>query len=208
VGLEAVDDPRLLGTGDHPQAPVVLGGIVQRDPHADERPVTRGDEALVLVPGLAREPRRLDEQHRLHGLDAPVPVGQVGAGDLAEDVADAGVLQRRQRDLADEVGEVDGQDLAEGLVVGGMAPELGRRVLHRVLAADELRRVLDDLRALVRPEQPRHDDVPLVDVVVGVSHARHCRDRRTRMEALLSNSGYRRGSAWGNAAAALDRGDR
>ena len=66
-----------MGAGDDPEAAVldVASSMAIQAPH--ERAVARGDVDLVLVPRLPLEARRLDEQHRLHALDAAVPVRQV-----------------------------------------------------------------------------------------------------------------------------------
>ena len=77
--------------GIDPQAAVLDGGVVERDPRADKRAVAGGDVDLVLVPRLALDARRFDEEHRLHALHAAVPAGQVGGGDALDTSAIAAV---------------------------------------------------------------------------------------------------------------------
>jgi phosphoribosylformylglycinamidine synthase len=136
-----VEHPRPVRAGEHPQAAVLHGGIVQGDPRGGQRPVPGGDEQLVLVPCLPRLALRLDEQHRLHGLE-------VGADQPGQGVDDHRVGQRPAHALRQLVREVDAQVAAHhdlvGLAVGGRL-----RALHRAeLAAADAHRLLAQRRHL------------------------------------------------------------
>ena len=62
------EDAGLVRAGDHPQAAVFDGCIIERDPAARQRAIARGDKVFVLVPILPRLARRLDKEHGLHTL--------------------------------------------------------------------------------------------------------------------------------------------
>ena len=107
-----------MGTGNNVEATVLDRGVVHGDPRANQGPVARGDEDLVLVPGLSLEPGRLDEVHGLHALDAPVPVRQVSRGDLAQYAADPGMAHVLLDYGTDEMRLMNTQDTLQHVFVG------------------------------------------------------------------------------------------
>lgn len=96
--------------GDYPEAAVLGGRIVERDPDRRERSIAGWDVGLVLVPGLAGLALRLDEEHGLHHLHVRsdhVVQGPDGRGEPRE-------IPRERRDL---VGEVDAQVPAQHALI-------------------------------------------------------------------------------------------
>ena len=86
-----VDDTCPMGTGQHPQATVPHGRVIESDPHARQGAVACRYEVLVLVPGLARLAFGLYEQHRLHGLD-------IGADYPGQPLDRAGMRKQVEKD--------------------------------------------------------------------------------------------------------------
>ena len=63
------DNALFVRARNDPEATIFDGGIIQRNPAADQGAVARGDKIFVLVPGLARFAGGLDKKHGLHALD-------------------------------------------------------------------------------------------------------------------------------------------
>ena len=55
------DDTMAMRTGDDPQTAIFDRGIIQSHPGGVQRAVSGGDEAFILMPGLARFAGRFDE---------------------------------------------------------------------------------------------------------------------------------------------------
>lgn len=68
VRMHRPENPRLVRSGQNPQATIVHCGVVQRHPRTRQRAVPRGNEILVLVPRLTGFTSALDEEHGLHAL--------------------------------------------------------------------------------------------------------------------------------------------
>ena len=69
-----VEIARLVRARNHVEAAIGHRGVVDRDPRADQRAIAGGDIDLVLMPGLPLEIGRFDEVHRLHALNAAIPM--------------------------------------------------------------------------------------------------------------------------------------
>ncbi len=154
-----------MRTGDHLETAVGDGGVVERDPHPDERAVPCRDEPLVLVPCLPRHAGPLHEQHRLHALHAAVPAGHVGGRDALEHLGDRRGVDHRPHDGADPVREVDRQQPRHRLGVGQVLRN--RRCIDRgELAACEPDRLGVDLGDLLRRHEVGHDEVAVRQIAV------------------------------------------
>jgi len=70
------------------------------------------------VPGLSLELRRFDEQHCLHALDTPIPVGKMSGCDLREYAADLAVAGVLLHDGTDVVRLMDTEDVVKDLFIG------------------------------------------------------------------------------------------
>jgi hypothetical protein len=124
------------------------------------------------VPGLAGLAFRLDEQHRLHGLD-------VGADEPRQRVHHRRVGQRLVHQRRQLVGEVDAEVLADDALVGLAGGRLPDAVDGAELApADACRLVTQGLH-LVGGQRIREDGVA-VAVVVVLGHGASVRWRRRR----------------------------
>ena len=91
VGVALVDDPGLVAVRQDPQASVRQRRVGQRDPHAGQGAVARRDGVLVLVPRAAVAAGRLHDEHALQALVGAIPEWHVGADDVVQDAADAGM---------------------------------------------------------------------------------------------------------------------
>ena len=63
-----------MRSGNHPQAAIIQGGIVNSDPSAAQAAIASGDVKFVLMPGLPWFTCRFREKHGLHAFHTAVPV--------------------------------------------------------------------------------------------------------------------------------------
>ena len=136
-----------MRAGDHPEAAIVDGGVVEGDPGGAERAVAGRDEVLVLVPRLSGFAGMLDEQHRLHALD-------VGADRPGQHLDDAWMGERLAHQRRELVREVDRQEA--GHVVGVAAGGIGAGQF-RCLVAAEAHRLVDERGDLGRRDGAARD---------------------------------------------------
>src|SRR5579871_925991 len=202
VMLQPVEDSRRGRARDDPEAAVLDGGVVHRDPGACQRAVAGGNVDLVLVPGLAGLARRFDEEHRLHAL-------HVGADHVGQHLGDSRVAQVTLHERRNLVREVDAQVAPHRVVVrlarrageeavdvASLALADGGRLVLELFDLLGAQAVLDDEKALLLVEAVRRFSHRQPEVAGGRLTVRPRRPRRqaarfgARVQALFGFEGH------------------
>ena len=63
-----------MRSGNHPQAAIIQGCIVNSDPSAAKAAIASGDVKFVLMPSLSWFACRFGEEHGLHAFHTAIPV--------------------------------------------------------------------------------------------------------------------------------------
>ena len=63
-----------MRSGNHPQAAIIQGGIVNSDPSGAHTAIASGDVKFIPMLGLSWFARRFGEEHGLHAFHTAIPV--------------------------------------------------------------------------------------------------------------------------------------
>jgi AraC family transcriptional regulator len=150
-----VDDAAAVRAGQHPQASVLDGRIIERDPGGGQRTVPGRDEHLVLVPRLPGLALALGEQHRLHGLD-------VRADDLVQRGHNGRMRQHLVHQRGQLVRKVDTYISPDQFVVGVARPRREEAVDRAQLPLADPKRLGPQCVNLATRQRVRQDGIPVL----------------------------------------------